>query len=184
MTNKGSVKRSPLSEYLVAKSYFAAIKLKDEEVLDVQEYNKDSSILMLTKNGMVLNFDSDLPSTGRISGGIKGISLDDGDVCILASQVKRQGALTALTTKGYAKNVPVGEFEVSSRNRKGLKVFNPKDVGQIVAASFGMVPPSFIIKHEGAFMVLKSIYIPYDNRTGKGKQIYKYDDIKSATPIV
>lgn len=73
---------------------------------------------------MSLNFDkSDIPTQGRISGGVKGINLDDGDSVIFASQLDFTHVVI-VTENGYIKKLSVAQFPLSQRYRKGLKYVN------------------------------------------------------------
>ena len=174
-TKMGMVKKSSLGEYFIAKNNFQAIKLKDDDkVISVQTFNNLKSILMMSKNGMVLNFENlDIPTTGRVSSGVKGINIDDDDEVVFADQVTESGALTVGTNKGYFKNVPIGEFEVMSRYRKGLRVYNISEYGKIVFGKFGVVPPTLAVKTENKLEKVSSRQISYDSRLGKGKQNIK-----------
>ena len=183
VTESGMIKKSELKEYLIAKNVFSAIKLKEKDkVVAVMESDDRLSIAIGTKNGMVVNIADDLECTGRTTSGVKAIALDDDDLVVGAVQVKKSGALTVLTSKGYVKNVSVGEYEITSRNRKGLRITG-KDTGLLKYIYFGIVPPNIAVYEGGKIETIKSKYIPYDNRLGKGKQILK-DDFKSAHTIL
>ncbi len=171
-TKEGMVKKTSLGEYFIAKSCYQAIKLKDtDRVVGVERFDKSKTILMMSKRGMVLNFENDdIPVTGRVTGGVKGINLDDGDEVVFAAQVMESGALTVVTNKGYLKNVPIGEFEVMSRYRKGLRVVNPDNVGTVVFGKFGIVPPNLAIQTDSSLINITPRQIVYDSRLGKGKQ--------------
>ena len=174
-TSQGMIKRTPFSEYFVSKSHFQGIKLKDDDrLLGVEIFDKSKSVLMLSKNGMVLNFETlDVPSTGRVTAGVKGINLEPKDKVIYASQVLNSGALTVATKEGYFKNVPVGEFEIMSRYRKGLRVYNTEKFGEVMLGHFGMVPPNIAVKVGTKLQKVSARQISYDNRLGKGKQNIK-----------
>ena len=174
-TTQGMIKRTSFGEYFVSKSHFQAIKLKDgDEVLSVEIYDKNKSVLMLSQNGMVLNYETlDVPLTGRVTSGVKGINIEDKDKVVYATQVLSSGALTVATASGYFKNVPVGEFEVMSRYRKGLRVYNVDQVGKIMFGYFGIVPPNVAVKQDGKITKVSARQIAYDSRLGKGKQNIK-----------
>lgn len=126
---------------------------------------------------MAVNIADDIEPTGRTTAGVKAMSLD-GDTLVFAGQVKKSGAITVLTDKGYIKNVSIGEYDISSRNRKGLRIA-PVSTGNIAFVSFGVVPPDVAVYSNGKIELIKSKYIPYDNRAGKGKQLVK-DEFKGA----
>lgn len=179
ITESGMIKKSSLNEYNIAKSVFAGIKLKDKDkVVSVFESDERYSILIATKGGMAVNIADDLEVAGRITSGVKAIALDDGDKVLSAIQVKKGGALTVLSSRGFVKNVAVGEYEISARNRKGLRILG-KDTGELQFISFGIVPPNIAVYQDGRIVEIKSKYIPYDNRMGKGRQILK-DEFASA----
>ena len=183
ITESGMIKKSPMSEYLIAKNVFSAIKLKEKDkVVAAFESDDRYSIVIGTKTGMVVNIADDMECTGRTTSGVKAIALDDGDKVIGAVQAKKSGALTVLTSKGYVKNVSVGEYELSARNRKGLRITG-KDTGDLRYIYFGIVPPNIAVFEGGSMFEIKSKYIPYDNRVGKGKQILK-DEFKSAHTVM
>lgn len=174
-TKSGLVKKTSMSEYFVAKTYYQAIKLKDgDRVVGVQIFNKSKTILMMSKKGMVLNFENlEIPTTGRISAGVKGMNIDDDDEIVFVDQVMESGALTVGTKNGFFKNVPIGEFEVMSRYRKGLRVVNVENQGNVVYGKFGVVPPVVAVKTEDKLEKVSSRQIVYDSRLGKGKQNIK-----------
>ncbi len=174
-TSMGMIKRTSFSEYFISKSHFQGIKLKDGDTLvGVEVYEKSKSVLMLSQNGMVLNFETlDVPQTGRVTTGVKGINIDSDDKVIFASQVLNSGALTVGTQDGYFKNVPVGEFEIMSRYRKGSRVYNTEKFGKVIFGYFGMVPPNIALKSGSKLHKVSSRQISYDSRLGKGKQNIK-----------
>jgi len=177
VTESGMIKKSPLNEYLIAKSAFAGIKLKDKDsVIYAGEEDIRYSLLIVTKEGNAINIMQDIEPTGRLTSGVKAIALSDKDIVIDCLAVKKSGAVTVLTTKGYLKNVSIGEYEVGTRNRKGLKI-SGKDTGDIAFVWFGVVPPNIIVQSDGKLLTILSKFIPYDNRVGRGKQLIK-DEFK------
>ncbi len=125
MTKLGMVKKSEIKDIIVNKSFYQVCKLNEgDEVKNVELDKPGKSILMLTRKGMSLNFDKgDIPSQGRISAGVKGINLDDSDSVIFAKQVDFT-AVVVVTDNGYIKKIPIKEFPLSQRYRKGLKYIN------------------------------------------------------------
>ena len=178
VTESGMIKKSPLSEYTIAKTVFAGIKLKDKDKVVYADISDGGNILIVAKSGMAVNIVDDTPATGRTTAGVKAMALDDGDKVVACQKVKKNGAITVLSSKGYVKNVSIGEYETMSRNRKGLRITG-KDTGDVKFISFGVVPPDIAVVDSGKIFLIKSKYIPYDNRAGKGKQMLK-DEFKSA----
>ncbi|MGN0748604.1 MAG: DNA topoisomerase (ATP-hydrolyzing) subunit A [Christensenellales bacterium] len=170
-TTDGMVKRSKFEEYDIAKAYFQAIKLKEgEEVVDVQEYQEKGSVLFVSKQSMVLNFEkTDIPVQGRVSGGVKGMNLDQGDSVLYATQVDKSGFLTILTDKGVGKRISVAEFGLSARYRKGLRSISLGGKGKLIYAEFDYEKPSIAVSSNDKFKQLSEV--PILSRISDGKQL-------------
>ena len=174
MTAEGMVKKSSASDLVVSKSFYQVVKVNDGDKLINVEYVTDKPILMLSSLGMSLAFSSDeVPLQGRISAGVKGINLDEGDKVVFAGQMDFDG-IVAVSDKGYIKKIKSSLFQIGSRYRKGLKYFaltgNSKEVcfacsecgGATVAVDFGL-----------KILALESKKIPYSDRLAPGNQIIK-----------
>jgi len=126
-TSEGMAKRTLISEYTaLSKNYFQATVVKDgEEVVNVSLFDAGSSMLFVTQDGMVLNAElTDVPVQGRRSSGVKGIMMNPGDRVVFASVADDMGELILVTKLGYGKRVILGEFDISKRYRKGVKVMD------------------------------------------------------------
>lgn len=170
-TANGMIKRSSLSEYDIAKSYFQAIKLKEgDEVINVEVFEEKGSILLVSKGNMALNFEKlDIPIQGRISSGVKGINIDNEDKVIFGTQITKSGNLTLLTDKGYAKRVPVAEFGLSARYRKGLRAISLSDKAkEIVYANFESEEDAIAVNLGENIKLIEKIEI--ESRLSEGKK--------------
>ena len=130
-TKNGLIKCSAWSEYAVKKSRYSAISLKEGDVLlGAEPVREEGSVLFVSQKGMSLNIvKEDIPVTGRVSSGVKAMALDNGDSVIFASQCDGEGEIIVWTEKGYAKRSLSVDYELSVRNRKGLKTFDFKKNG-------------------------------------------------------
>lgn len=176
MTKKGMIKISDLSEYAVKKNKFNAITLKDgDKVITVDIRKKDASVLFITQNAMSLNIDtSDISTTGRVTAGVKGISLDENDRVIFASQVTDEGEIAVFTEKGYAKRTLAVDYELSMRARKGSKTFewrkNGSNGSKIAGAVYVKEPVDILALHtNGETDVLNSETLFIEQRLSAGK---------------
>ena len=176
LTKCGMIKKTEFKEYNLLKNAFQAIKLKeDDRVLEVREEVKDATILFVTKNGMVLNaLTDDVPLQGRISGGVKGINLGAGDICVLASQTDGEGEAVLLTDNGLAKRVLISGIEPMARYRKGVKIITFAGGKSIVLAAI-VKNPYYIVGEDKSNNLLGKFTdkISIESRTGKGKPIDK-----------
>ena len=92
----GSVKKIEKMEYLGKTrnlSGMIATKVKDSEVVSVQETN-GNDIILGSKNGYYIRFAADdVRATGRNSAGVKGIKLSEGDsltTCIICDKIDKE----------------------------------------------------------------------------------------------
>lgn len=125
MTKYGMVKKSDVKDLNVNKNFYQVCKVNDgDEIKNIEIDKNGTSILMLTRKGMSLNFDkADIPTQGRISAGVKGINLDDDDSVIFAKQVDFP-YVVVVTDNGFIKKLSTTQFPLSQRYRKGLRYIN------------------------------------------------------------
>ncbi|MDR3293506.1 MAG: DNA topoisomerase 4 subunit A [Clostridiales bacterium] len=177
-TAKGMIKKSAWSEYNVNKNYFQSIVLKDGDVVTACEtVEDDSQIFFVTESGLCLNAKTDeVPEQGRRSGGVKGIVLADDDKLILMTQTDDSGEIVAVTDKGYAKRVLTSEIEPMNRYRKGIKIleFGAQNGGKLIYASYVKEPYNLaVVKEDNSIAAVNTEDIKIENRTTKGKNLFK-----------
>ena len=174
-TRRGMIKISPLSEYAVKKNKFNAITLKDGDTLiNAELAQKEASVLYITQNGMSLNMDiSDISVTGRVTAGVKGISLEE-DSVVFARQITEEGEIVVWSEKGYAKRSLAVDYELQLRARKGLKTFDFRKNGsngtRIAGAVYVKEPVDILAVHAtGEVEVFNSENIFIEARLSAGK---------------
>ena len=125
-TKKGLVKKTPLEEYEnVRKTGLAAIALRDDdELIEVKTTDNEKEIILVTKFGQCIRFkENDVRTTGRVSMGVRGINLLDGDE-VVGMQICTQGEyLLVVSENGMGKRTPMAEFTVQLRGGKGVKCY-------------------------------------------------------------
>src|SRR5699024_4899916 len=92
-TRLGMVKKTPITDYAnIRKTGLAAISFKEgDELIEVKVTDGEKDVILVTKDGMSIRFhESDVRTTGRISRGVMGIDLEDGDE-VVAMQLDSQG---------------------------------------------------------------------------------------------
>ena len=120
------MKKTSIKEYEnVRKTGLAAIALKDDdELIEVKITDNRKDVILVTKYGQCIRFnDTDVRSTGRVSMGVRGINLSDGDE-IIGMQLNTQGDyLLIVSEKGMGKRTSIGEFTPQNRGGKGVKCY-------------------------------------------------------------
>jgi DNA gyrase subunit A len=136
-TANGLIKKTALSEYgNIRKTGIQAITLKDDdELIDVRLTDGERNIVIVTRQGMSITFsESDVRAMGRVSQGVRGIRLDDGDYVVGMEPIYDQTqCLLAITENGFGKRTELSEYRVQSRDGKGVITYKitPK-TGEIV----------------------------------------------------
>ena len=125
-TRNGLVKKTPVQDYVnVRKTGLAAIALRDDdELIEVKCTDNKKDVLLVTKDGMCIRFkETDVRTTGRVSMGVRGINLEDGDE-VVGMQLNSQGDyLLVVSENGMGKRTSMGEFTCQNRGGKGVKCY-------------------------------------------------------------
>ena len=137
-TRNGLVKKTPIQEYAnVRKVGLAAIALRDDdELIEVKATNNKKDVILVTKYGQCIRFkETDVRSTGRVSMGVRGINLADGDE-VVAMQLNSQGYyLLVVSENGMGKMTSISEFTVQNRGGKGVKCYKiTEKTGNVIGA--------------------------------------------------
>ena len=137
-TRNGMVKKTPIREYEnVRKNGLQAIVLRDnDELIEVKATNNEKDIFLVTKNGQCIRFhETDVRITGRVSIGVIGMKLNDGDQ-VVAMQMHTQGeCMLIVSANGMGKRTPIEEFTCQNRGGKGVLCYKiTEKTGDIVGA--------------------------------------------------
>ena len=137
-TRKGLVKKTPIQDYAnVRKIGLAAISLRDDdELIEVKATDDKKDIILVTKYGQCIRFkESDVRSTGRVSMGVRGINLLDGDE-VVAMQLNTQGYyLLVVSENGMGKRTSISEFTCQNRGGKGVECYKiTEKTGNVIGA--------------------------------------------------
>ena len=136
-TKQGTIKKTALMEYNNnRKTGLQAIALKDDdELIDVRLTDGERNIVMVTREGMSITFsESDVRAVGRVSQGVRGIRLDEGDYVVGMEPIYDQTQyLLTITENGFGKRTELSEYRVQSRDGKGVITYKitPK-TGKVV----------------------------------------------------
>ena len=136
-TKNGLVKKTSLDEYTKTKKKtgIAAISLRDGDALASVSLIKDEPIVIVTKNGMCIKFNSDeISPTSRATSGVKGINLNDGDEVLTSLVIRdKDDSLGIFSASGTGKRIAATDLVTQKRGGKGVVCF--KNNNDTVAAA-------------------------------------------------
>ncbi len=136
ITRKGVVKRLPFVALKTnRKGGIRAITLdEDDHLINVIRTTGNDNIILATAQGMAICFnENDVRCMGRDAAGVRGITLNEGDIVVGAQKWEEGKTLLTVTENGYGKRTelpeylrtgPEGEKIPQSRGGKGLKNYN------------------------------------------------------------
>ena len=140
-TKNGLIKKTALTEYNSARrTGLQGITLKeDDELITVRLTDGEDNVVLVTREGMCITFDEkEVRPIGRVSQGVIGIRLDEGDEVIGMESVIAGGkgaTLLAITENGFGKRTELDEYRVQIRGGKGVITYKitPK-TGKLVGS--------------------------------------------------
>jgi DNA gyrase subunit A len=137
-TKQGTVKKTALEEFgNVRKGGIIAIGIEPGDTLiDVKLTTGANEVVIITKTGMSIRFnEEDVRSMGRPAGGVKGITLEQGDAVVAASIIVPDATLLVAGENGIGKRTAFDEYRVQSRGGKGIITMKTNEkTGKIVGA--------------------------------------------------
>ena len=188
VTKNGLVKKTSLEEYVKTKKKtgIAAISIKDDDELAAVSLVKDEQLILVTKNGMAIRFDSkEVSPTSRSTSGVKGINLADDDVIVAALPVRNQeDKLAIFAYGGMAKKIPLSELPIQKRAGKGLMCYKPTDsTGDVSAATLVEDADSVLILGDKSSICIEAAEIPLLTRPSVGNLVIKNSKILSVSKV-
>jgi len=125
-TRLGVVKKTSLMEYSHPRvGGIIAVNLDDEDkLISVALTDGRQDVLLATKNGKSIRFkEEDVRSMGRVSRGVRGMTLEDDDVVIgmaIINENFSDSTLFTVTENGYGKRTEIAEYRTQTRGGKGV----------------------------------------------------------------
>jgi DNA gyrase subunit A len=139
ITKKGLVKKTALAEYVGTKKSngIGAINIKEGDALSVVTLVKEEPLIIVTKNGYMIKFNSmEIGTTGRLTAGVKGINLGADDEVVAALPLRHaEDQLAIFTTTGYGKKISQNEITLQKRAGKGVLCHKVSESSGYVSAA-------------------------------------------------
>ncbi len=190
-TRQGVIKKTALTEYQNApKAGKIAINLDEgDELINVMRTKGDGDIFMGTHLGKMIRFaESDVRTLGRVSRGVRGIKLSDGDFVVGMSVSREAAKILVISENGYGKKTEISEYKVQSRGGQGTTTYKiSEETGNV--SGFGLVTDDddiIIMTSEGIIIRVNTQEISTLKRVTKGVRLMRLAEgvkIVSAAPV-
>lgn len=182
VTRKGQVKKSLFTQY---DSNFRGLKafslVEGDQLVKVEPVSGDDEVLLVTRQGQAIRFSLDeVRPTGRVSRGVRGIRLREGDVVVGSAVMGAQATddqatddqshMVVVTAKGFAKRTAFEGFTKHHRGGYGVKCLSVReDRGEVVGA-FGAAADSeiMLISNDGMMVRTQVGELSIQGRTATG----------------
>lgn len=138
-TKKGIIKKTSLEQYSRprANGVNAIIIREDDEVIQVSLTNSNSEVILANREGNAIRFhESKVRAMGRMSTGVKGMTLegDDEVIGMVVMNGAEEETIMVVSANGYGKRSPLEDYRITNRGGKGVKTLNVTDkTGELVA---------------------------------------------------
>ncbi len=173
----GYVKKSDWKEYNILKYAFQAVKVNEgDEIIgmEIDDPDPTTTLFFVTAGGMCLNaYKNDIPTQGRISAGVRGIALADGDYVVYAGQIDGEGEIIIATDGNTIKKVIASQIDPMARYRKGVKIVDLGKGRKVAYCDYVTEPYKFAVQMDDGSLVQADTEedITIEDRTTKGKNI-------------
>ncbi|MDE6676253.1 MAG: hypothetical protein K2K12_00885, partial [Clostridia bacterium] len=174
ITKLGMLKKTAWSEYTQTKNFFQAVRLNEgDSVITVQTdiADENETVFFVTRSGMCLNArKDDIPTQGRIAGGVKGMNLKEDDDIVFASQIDGEGEIVVATSEGRYKRVIAAQIDSLPRYRKGVQIASLKGES-VIFADYVTVPYMLAVVTENGMTEISTEDIPIDATNTRGRAL-------------
>ncbi len=123
LTKKGIIKKTSLDCYDTSRKggLIAIVIDEDDELISVSMTDGENDIMVGTNKGMAIRFnEKDVRPMGRVTRGVKAITLRDGDYVVGMANVDENSELMIVTEKGFGKKTEFSLFKTQKRSGMGL----------------------------------------------------------------
>lgn len=150
-TQKGKVKKTPLSEFSrpMSRGIIAIALGEDDRLIGASLTDGSQEILLINSHGKAIRFREDeVRAVGRSAQGVRGIRLTS-DQRVIAMIIVREGSVLTATERGYGKRTAMEEYPVQGRDGQGV-------IDIKTSSRNGRVIGAILVKEEDEIMLISS----------------------------
>ncbi|MBQ0105833.1 MAG: DNA gyrase subunit A [Armatimonadetes bacterium] len=182
-TEKGEIKRVSLNKFQhIKKNGIKVFEMNEDDILRfVKISDGGDDIIMVSNFGQSIRFnETDVRSSGRVSGGVRGMRLADGDrvVSMCLAKADEKGNILCVTEYGLGKQTDLSEYRVQKRGGSGTKAMKCTDkTGLVIGAAVIYEDYEFfVVNNIGKAKRLKAKTIRETGRNTQGVKIITLKD--------
>lgn len=187
-TKNGLIKRTNISEFEnIRNSGKIAITLKEtDELISVKKTTGENEIVIASSNGRMIRFnENEIRIMGRTATGVKGIELEDNNICVGCEIANPGQEILVVTSNGYGKRTNIDEYRMTHRGSKGVRALNLTEKnGNIV--SFKLVNADedlMIITDSGIIIRLAVDQVSTTGRVAQGVRLINLKDNQKVSTV-
>ena len=187
-TKNGLIKRTNISEFEnIRNSGKIAITLKEnDELISVKKTTGENEIVIASSNGRMIRFnENEIRIMGRTANGVKGIELEDNNICVGCEIANLGQEILVVTSNGYGKRTNIDEYRMTHRGSKGVRALNLTEKnGNIV--SFKLVNADedlMIITDSGIIIRLAVDQVSTTGRVAQGVRLIHLKDNQKVSTV-
>lgn len=187
-TKNGVVKKTSLSEYdNIRKGGLMAVSLREnDELIDVRLSDGEKDIILVTREGMSIRFrESDVRPMGRVSQGVKGITLEDGDYVVGMATSREDSTLLVVTENGFGKRTELDEYKTQTRGGKGILTYRVTEkTGKVIGVKLVYETDEImLISSDGTLIRMKVADISILGRATQGVTLMRTSEGNSVVSV-
>jgi DNA gyrase subunit A len=188
ITKNGTAKKTTLEEYLKTKKKtgIQALNFREGDSLAEVTLIKDEEMFIVTRKGFVVRMKStDISASGRLTVGVKGINLTEGDEVVAVLPIRdATDDLAVFSEYGIGKRIPIKEFTLQGRGTRGLMCYKMTEAtGNIAAATLVSDDDMVLVAGVPNSICIKGSDIAIGSRSALGVQIIKGSKILSVSKV-
>ena len=183
ITKQGLVKKSLMEEYTSIKKSTGtqAIKLKEDDSIANVLFMKEEDLILITKEGMMIRFNTtDIAPIGRVTSGVKGIKLNEGDEILTGLMIKdpEHQDLALINKSGTGKKFAVSKLTSQGRSGKGVKGCGEELAGAALITD----EDNLLLIGKPNSICISATELPVQDRTTIGNKLIQ-NEVKSVVRI-
>ena len=182
-TRNGIVKKTKLSAYQnIRRDGIIALKIQDDDgLIGATITDGQQDIALLTRNGRAMRFsESEVRSMGRVSTGVKGISLRIGeeDEVVDMVVVRESSTLLTICENGYGKRTSQAEYPSKHRDGQGvIDIKTTRRNGPVVACREIQAEDEVMVVTQNGIMIRIPVQgLPPIGRNTQGVRVINLDE--------